>query len=403
MANFASMKRILFYYDNYCGEYSRGGTEVATARIASAVKKYGGWEVFNGCKQRRDTTPDSTYKSVVILKGINFIPDLAEFIKKNEIDVVVNMGRFYRHKKLEKAINQSGREVKLLFMHHFAPGNESKKHTYKAGWHLLRLEPENVVYWIRATFYPIFKLQRRLCIKPMYRKILRKSDGVILLSEGYRNEYLKTAFGKKWNPGLAAKFTAIPNIYETSGPVSEFRKEKRVLILSRMDEIQKRITLALKIWKIIETKPELADWRLDVVGTGDDNSAIVKYAKRSGLQRVTFHGWKESKPFLQKSAILMSTSDYEGLSLAMIEAQYYGTVPIAFDSYASLRDIVEDGETGVIVSPSDDANLFAEKLSELMLNDESRKRMSEKGVSNVAKFSAQVVGTKWLEMLSKLS
>lgn len=395
-------RNILLYYDSYCGEASHGGTEVATSRIAKALKATGRWNVFNACKRRRDNSREEIYADVAILRGKRFVPDLAEFIRKNDIEVVVNMGRFYRHPKLQKAIGLSGKDVRLMFMHHFAPGSESKKHTYRAGFHLLKLNPSEFKYWIRATLYPIFKLQRRLCLSGMYRKILEMSSAVVLLSEGYKKPFLKKAFGnREVDAGLSSKLVAIPNIFDTpsgSGAVLK-SKGKRVLVLSRMDEIQKRISLILEVWNKIEKIPALNEWHLDIVGSGDDMAAVKKLAKKMGLKRAVFHGWQQSKPFLERSSILVSTSDYEGLPLSMLEAQVYGVVPVAFNSYASLADVIENGKTGVIVDNFGDTDKFAESLADLMEDDEKRARMALQAQNSTSRFSSEAVAEKWIKLI----
>ena len=405
------MKRILFYYDNYCGEQAKGGTEVATARIAKALSGTGEWIIYNAFKRGPETLTDAAYSKTRRLRSKTFVAGLAEFIRENEIDAVVNMGRFYRHPKLKKAIEKSGRDTRLLFMHHFAPGNESVKHTYQAGWHLLRMNPADPKYWFRATLYPLFKLQRRLSLAGMYRKILEESDGVVLLSEGYKANYMAKAYGQKAEKygqktekkeRLIEKITAIPNIYDAPAQSAEYSKENRVLILSRMDEIQKQITLALKIWKKIEERNDLRDWHLDIVGTGHDEKGIKKLAERLKLKNVTFHGWQDSSPFLQKSAILMSTSLYEGLPLSMIEAGTYGCLPIAFNSYASLKDIIKDGETGVTVEKFGDIDAFAESLARLMVNTEDRKRMAGNAMDSAEKFSSRNVARIWSDTLNRI-
>lgn len=391
-------KRILFYYDNYCGPRSRGGTEVATFRIARALRDFEDCEVFNAYMRRKGDVGDhDVYHSTVKLphSKSGFIKTLSELIRDNEIDYVVNMGRFFRHRRLERAIEESGRDTRLLFMHHFAPGSEKKKTTYGSAWHLFKLNPANPLYWLRITFYPLIKLPRRLSWRKIYRQVYEKSFRVVLLSRGYVEDYKRIA-----GIGDEEKFVAIPNIYDAPSREETPAKEKRVLILSRMDEIQKRVTLALQIWKKIEERDDLKDWRLDIVGSGHDMKGIQNMAGKLGLERVTFHGWQESRPFLEQSTILMMTSDYEGLPLSMIEAQSYGCVPVAFDSYASLGDVVADNETGLIVSPMGDTEQFAERLAELMLDADRRRRLAEAGAETAStRFSSRRIASLWSAIL----
>lgn len=451
------MKRILFYYDNFCGEKARGGTEVATFRIASALKESGEWEVCNAFRSYNGDDRDASLYSDVIRLGKDknsFIKELSGFIRSHEIDVVVNMSRFFRHKLLLEASKKSGRDVKIVFMQHFAPGSEKKKSTYRSAFHLLRLDPLNPLYILRCIFYPLFKLPRTLAWSKVYREIYENSDKVVLLSEGYFSDYDKIAgYDRKREkrfdsvqriePGQRedSKFIAIPNIFEAKesslqnrenlkecNPESEeinrlddckfsgeeldekrvlaekekVEKEKRVLILSRMDEIQKRISLALRIWQKIETQPDLEEWKLDIVGTGHDTRGLKRLAKRLGLKNVVFHGWQNPLPFLKRSEILMSTSEYEGLPLSILEARIYGCIPVAFDSYASLRDVVEDGKNGVIIPGFGDIDLYAKKLSGLMRDKEGRRRLAENGPKDMERFSSKRIAESWQKMLSSL-
>lgn len=391
------MRNILFYYDNACGPESHGGTEVATFRIANAIKESGEYRVFNA--YLRGVAQENLYDGVIKLHKSHMSEELARYIKTQNIDVVVNMGRFFRHRKLKEAIVRSGKNVRLIFMHHFAPGSEKKKPTFSAGFRLLRLDPANPLYWLRATIYPLVKLPRTLNLKSIYRTVYETSDRIVLLSDGYRSEYTKIA----GIPGdLEDKFRAIPNIYQPSETEDSELKQKRVLILSRMDEIQKRVSVAMKVWKEIEGMDDLAAWRLDIVGSGHDMKSLKKLARRLGLQRAEFHGWKDGKPFLQRSAVLMSTSDYEGLSLAMIEAQRYGCVPVAFDSYASLHDIVEDGNTGIIVASRDDIKDYATRLASLLRNSHEREMMGCYCRENSLRFTSAAVSEKWRKLFEDL-
>lgn len=392
-------KRILFYYNNYCGETSHGGTEVATYRIAKALKESDKWEVYNAFLGSEPLTADSLYTKIISLKQSSapLADTMSNFIIDNNIDVVVNMGRFFRQNMLSSAVRKSGRDVKLIFMQHFAPGSEGIKTTFSSGWHLLKLNLSNPLYWLRCTFYPLIKLPRQWKWKKTYRAAYESSNAVVLLSEGYKDEYAK--LGKFDNKD---KFFAIPNIYEKPSIEISANKEKRVLVLSRMDEIQKRISLALRIWKIIEENSALDEWQLDIVGDGHDMKAVRKLAKKLRLKRVNFHGWQNAVPFLERSSILMSTSLYEGLPLSFIEAQSYGCVPIAFNSYASLKDVVEDEVDGIMIEEFGDCADFASKLSHIMEDNELRDKLSKTAETKSLCFSASRVASLWNSMLQSI-
>lgn len=399
------MKRILFYSENFCGDKIKGGLEVATYRIAKALKDSGDWEVYNSFRSKSDGRDKSIYSEVIKLSksDAKFRNSLSEFISRNNIDVVVNMSRFFRHPQIVKAVKNSGRNVKIIFMQHFAPGSEMKKTTFSSGLHLLKLNPFNPLYWLRFSCYPLLKLPRRFKFHKMYRFAYEKSNKVVLLSEGYKKDYMKIG-------GFSddSKFIAIPNIFEPislnekTGESCNLKKHKRVLVLSRMDEIQKRVSLSLKIWSKIEKLPELRDWHMDIVGSGHNTDIVKRLIRKLKLRNVTFHGWQPRESFLTNSSLLISTSEYEGLSLSILEAQAYGTVPVAFDSYASLRDVITDGKDGIVVNDFGDCDSFVGKLSELMINENKREEMALHAVEASTRFSSHKIGKKWLGMLENL-
>lgn len=400
------MKRILFYSENFCSDKTKGGLEVATFRIAKAIKEYGGWEIYNAFRRQSDGKEKSIYNDVIKLGSSDFKKSLADFISRNKIDVVVNMSRFYRHKAISEAAELSGRKPKIIFMQHFAPGSEIKKGTFKSGFHLLKLNPYNPIYWLRSTLYPLLKLSRRRRFSEVYKETYRSSDKVILLSEGYIPDYCEIA-------GIpdTSKFISIPNIFELEpGEKGNDKgdnnleihknKKKRVLILSRMDEIQKRISLALEVWAKIEKDVDLNDWNLDIVGSGHNTDIVKRLIKKLNLQRAVYHGWKERDSFLGESSILMSTSEYEGLPLSILEAQAYGCVPIAFNSYASLKDVVQPFYNGVVVEKFGDTDDYTNKLKDLMFDQIYREELAGNAQRSTDKFTSEKIAEQWLRILT---
>jgi glycosyltransferase involved in cell wall biosynthesis len=92
------------------------------------------------------------------------------------------------------------------------------------------------------------------------------------------------------------------------------------------------------------------------------------------------------------------TSRVEGWGLALTEAMQAGAVPIAFDSYASLRDIVEDGKTGIIV-PNGNIEAFATSVINLMRDPMRRQCLAANAVAAVQRFRLDAVLDQWEAIL----
>ena len=70
----------------------------------------------------------------------------------------------------------------------------------------------------------------------------------------------------------------------------------------------------------------------------------------------------------------------------MTEAQQFGAVPVAFDSYASLREIITDGENGRYV-PFADVSAYAKAVLELMEDAGMRQEMALYAIESSKRFS----------------
>ena len=74
-------------------------------------------------------------------------------------------------------------------------------------------------------------------------------------------------------------------------------------------------------------------------------------------------------------------------------------VPIAFDSYASLREIITDGENGAVITEGN-VNDYVSRLKELIRNAELRQRMARQAIISTQRFSQERIAEKWWRLLS---
>ena len=75
--------------------------------------------------------------------------------------------------------------------------------------------------------------------------------------------------------------------------------------------------------------------------------------------------------------MLLASSAIEGWGMVLVEAQAMGCVPIAFDTYSALHDIIEDEATGCLVA-NDDLQEYALRLARLMRDEPLRRAMAER-------------------------
>jgi len=238
-------------------------------------------------------------------------------------------------------------------------------------------------------------------LRNKYRPAYDNADRVVLLSEKYISDYSKCA--GVVNDG---RICSISNslVFDNQFDISRYNDFKRheVLWVGRLEDRTKRFSEALRVWQIIERSKRFNDWIFRIVGYGEDEMYFHHLIKRLNLKNVIYEGHSESLPYYQSASIFLMTSAYEGFGNVLTESLQNAVIPIAFDSYKALHDIIEDGKNGFIV-PDHDRKSYADCLMQLMSAPELRKRVAEQGVKSTSKFSVKKIVKDWEVLLESLA
>ncbi|GAF03246.1 glycosyltransferase [Saccharicrinis fermentans] len=237
----------------------------------------------------------------------------------------------------------------------------------------------------------------QICVKALkifgYRKVigtlLKNSDKLVLLSQEFKKNMSKEL---KIN---SSKIVAISNPCVFEEVKFNNPKKKQILFVGRLDWSSKRPDIMLRIWSHLYRI--YSDWELLVLGDGPDRVKTQELARELKLERIFFKGFVKPEPFYKEASIICLTSDYEGFGLVMPEAMQYGVVPIAFNNWPSLKDIVVDGENGVIARQNDIPD-FVAKLELLMSDATQRASIALRAKDSVKKFHIGVIGPQWIEL-----
>lgn len=227
----------------------------------------------------------------------------------------------------------------------------------------------------------------------MHKNLDLNYDKTIMLSKSFINDFIHY-----YPSANREKLTAIPNP-NTYDSCPTTKAEKRVLFVGRIVNKTKGVDKLLRIWSMIEEKhPE---WILDIVGDGPDKGAMEEFTKKLGLNRVIFHGYNKPDMFYQRASIFCMTSIFEGFGMVLTEAMQHGVIPMAFDSYTAVRDIIDDGQSGFIVNPFDEKE-YSEKLDWLMSDSKKMSEMSTEAIKKSHQFSKEAVLRQWRELLDSI-
>ena len=394
------MLTLLFYTRYHCVP-SKGGTEHTTITVArKLLEDYSIHSIsaFTYDFVGEANCFDAEYKLSKNKKEAT--EKIRNIINKHNVDFVIIQGYFHEIDIFRHAIKDNSK-CHLIFTHHFNPGWEQLKREEVDEKMKRSKGYKHAKYRVKLKLFPIFLKLNKHNLSKRYRSAYRYSDKVVLLSNGYIDKFEKLGHFCDHS-----KFCVIPNArsFTNSFDIANYsEKEKIVLIVSRLDERQKRIHLALDIWKQVKKNKALKDWRLQIVGDGDQPCVkeYIKWSKENKIPEVDFFGRRVPLPFYQKASIFMMTSACEGLPLTILEAQQQAVVPIVFDTFDSIHDIINSGQNGYIINETDKCS-YIKALENLLLNDDLRKAMAERALTSQQKFSREVIMEKWIEMFKDI-
>ena len=390
---------ILFYTTNEVAP-QYGGVERVTANIANALTTFYNVNCYSAYKYNIDKSfIKQQFVNTIKINSYHNLNNLIQFIEQNKIDVIINQGEHKLTKSLRLALNQSqNKKCKLMFALHVSPATEINFITLDNPKKELK-EGKNIRKNIsKFLSFPYQKIRKIIKLPILYRESYHFSDKVILLSSHFKKPFLEYSHLKD-----DSKIRIIHNAlsFHSFYDLANYNhKKKEVLIVSRLEEEPKRISLALKIWKEIETDHTLSEWKLKIVGHGKMESWYKSLVIHYGLQRVFFEGTKNPEPYYNEASIFMMTSSFEGWGLTLTEAQQYGCVPLAFHSFASLTDIITDKVNGFAI-PNDDISLYIKQMKLLMTDEKLRKSMSANAIESSKQFSIEIIIKKWMEVINE--
>lgn len=379
----------------FCTTYrvseQKGGTERITARIAQALREKGHL-CFSAYKAEiSEGLPLPKWEGE--LNATN--QSLEDYIIDHHIDVLIIQKMTREVKQIYLFREKHHLQLKIISALHFAPAYEEIEVSFRHAWDALKTKC-NLKNGLRFLLFPIYKVWYPLRNKELYQTVYKYSDIVVLLSKRFVQEYMNYA-------GITnnEKFITIPNAlsYDEFLPIENIQnKKKQALVVSRLADPPKRIYLAIQAWAEIEKDPRLNDWGFKIVGAGPAEDSYKALTQRLGIKRIEFCGRQQPKSYYEESSLFLMTSSYEGWGLTLTEAQQFGCVPIAFDSYSSIHDIITNGENGYLVE-NNHIEMYTKRMIELMKNDNVRNSMAKNAIATSHRFELNSIINYWLKAI----
>lgn len=316
-----------------------------------------------------------------------------DYLKRNQIDIVINQsGNFSDSRLWLKAKDWN---IKVISVLHSTPW-VSYKHLWRELYPLRNNSSiEKLKRIVRIILYPKIKYKIKNSRIDHFRQLLPETDYVCTLSEKYFSELNEIC------PGFERKYRAIanPNSYNTQEINTHLKKKKKQILWVGLFSVEKNPTLAINIWKSMYQ--DYPDWEFVIIGYNKNGHWMERMQSLSkGIPNILFEGFQNPLPYQLESSIFCLTSSYEGWPMVLIEAMQCGTVPIAFNSFASVTDIIDNGRNGILIKPFS-IKEYEKGLRRLMDNPAILKQMSEYAQQDIEKYSVENVVDKWEQLFKE--
>lgn len=399
---------ILYINSFDCSPASSGGVNRLVLILSDFLRKHYGYHCylgyfmdnhseyqqaeFEGRIKLNDKVEESVFKQFLVQNNIQIVQ--INFLIKS---LFANIPIIYR---VAKKLN-----IPVIYGFHMNPGYQLQtfgsidKVLYSIKTHNKYFT--DIKDLLLTWLYPIADFLAPIIIRKKYLMPYDNCDKIVVSCIDYAKEYSRIIC----NSDTKSKYAVIGNMLSTDSPISEedFRgKKKEVIVIARFDDKMKRVSLALKIWRLIEQNEKLKDWKLTIIGDGVDKGFYYFLIAKYKLQRVEFVGEQTPWEYYKRASIVMMASGAEGWPMVLMGTMPMGVVPVVFDSFDALHVIINHNKNGILV-PNGNISLFSKMLTKLMLDTEYRFQLGTNAVKDCQQFKVEEISKKWYDLYCSLT
>ncbi|MGW0700665.1 glycosyltransferase family 4 protein [Streptomyces sp. NPDC002867] len=197
-------------------------------------------------------------------------------------------------------------------------------------------------------------------------------------------------------PIAGVPVVGIPNSVPQPVVTPSDGSRKVVVSAGRMHHIKRYDLLIRAFARVADDFP---DWQLRIYGDGNEAAKLRALVTELGLagRALLMGGFSPIESEWAKGSIAAVTSSAESFGMTLVEAMRCGLPVVSTDCPVGPREILRDGEDGILV-PNGDTEAVAAALHRLMADDALRRAMGTAALRNSARYDPGVVAERYTEL-----
>lgn len=239
------------------------------------------------------------------------------------------------------------------------------------------------------------RFSRKTYLKGIFTFFCRYSDGLVVASHGMKEECIKDFHA------FPERVKVIPNSvdFEAIRKKGEGGKDPELppgfFIISAVGRLEKEKNFPF-LFRAFSAFRKNEKAKLLIIGDGTERKNLEGLSQELNIgEDVLFVGYQtDPYRFIRMSDIYVHTCLFEGFANAIIEAMACGVPVIAADCPYGPRDIINNGENGLLV-PMDDEGALVEAMMKMFYDKKLRDTLSERAAARVTEFSLKGMVQKY--------
>jgi glycosyltransferase involved in cell wall biosynthesis len=269
-------------------------------------------------------------------------------------------------------------------------------HTFKAGY-VIRMKKQSVP--VIHTFHghllddPEFSGVKSKMIIALERKFAKNSAKLVTVGRRVADELLEQNIGQR---------NQFVNIPPGVVAIDVTPKQQALKNLNLVDDGTPivgwiaRVTGVKNPMRALKVADALPDTRFVMAGGGD----LLEQVKATAPANVSVLGWAEAADLFGAADIILSTSENEGMPVALIEAQLAGKPVVATD-VGSVSEVILNHETGIVTNKN--AGSIASAVESLVIDKAKREEMGRLAIARAhALFSVERMINAHIELYKSI-